>query len=385
MVSIEGDVSPGYESVAQAFRDLFDRYAEVGAALALSVDGELVINIWAGTRDREETLPWREDTRCNVFSASKALVAISVLQLIDRGLIDFSTRVADVWPEFGCNGKQSITIGQVLAHRSGLNAFHRRVEDDLIYDWDRVVQEVAGESPWWPPGTEQGYSPMIFGWLLGEVVCRVSGADSFGEYVRQRVAAPLDCGIGIGLREEEFDSLAEMGPIRRLQKVKGGGLMEAMRADPRGVVNLAFSNPPTLMAGTNGAHWRGAQIPAANAHASALDLAKIYTSLVDESDQRLLSSAMREPCWQEQSTAQDRILNNPISISRGAFMRLLPEGVESQRYFCHPGAGGSLGYGDASERFGLGFVSRAMGQSVLLDERAEYLLRAVYRLLRGQL
>ncbi|MBR9908718.1 MAG: beta-lactamase family protein [Gammaproteobacteria bacterium] len=382
MVAIQGELSPGFEEVGEAFQELFASFGEVGAAVAVQAHGETVVNLWAGERDRAGDQAWQADTRCNIFSASKGVVALAVLQLVDRGQLALDTAIADVWPEFGCHGKDAIRVRDVLCHRAGLNAFHPRLADDLIYDWQGIVQQVAAESPWWTPGSEQGYSPMIFGWLLGEVVCRISGASSFNDYVQANITGPVASQLVFGVDPEQHSGLAEMGPLRQPQKVVGSSLMEIMRADPRGVVNRAFANPPTLMMGTNKPAWRSAQIPAANGHASALDLAAIYGSLADLDDERLLSAAARTGCWQEQSSAMDKILHSEISFALG-FMRLLPAGIRAQKYFCHPGAGGSLGYADAGEGFGFGYVSRAMGQYILLDERAEHLLSAVYRALRG--
>lgn len=382
MSTIQGDVSPGFEAVAQAFQQLFTDFGERGAGVCLIHHGEVVIDLWSGTRDKSESLSWQGDTRSNIFSASKALVAVAVLQLVDRGLLGLDQTIASIWPEFGVQGKSKITVGDVLCHRSGMNAFHAKIEDDAIYDWRRITGAIANDTPWWEPGSEQGYSPMLYGWILGEVVCRVSQCSSFDDYIQQFIARPLGLTCQFGLSDEQLESVADVVPMKSIQTRTGGSLVEVIRANPRGVTNRAFSNPSSLMVGTNQPAWRQAQIPAANGQASARDLAQLYSCLSDLGDSRLLSAERREWLWREHTSAEDKVLHSPLSFSWG-FMRLLPTNVQSERYFCHPGAGGSLGYGDASEGFGFGFVSRVMGQAILMDERAEHLLNSVYQCVRG--
>ncbi|MGH1374282.1 MAG: serine hydrolase domain-containing protein [Cellvibrionaceae bacterium] len=382
MAAIQGDVSPGFEAVALAFQQLLSDFGEQGAGVCLVHHGEVVVDLWAGTRDKAENLPWQADTRSNIFSASKALVAIAVLQLVDRNLLHLDQTIASVWPEFGGQGKSKITVRDLLCHRSGVNAFHAKIEDDAIYDWQRITSAIASEEPWWEPGSEQGYSPMLYGWILGEVVCRVSQCSSFDDYVQQFIAKPLELTCQFGLSLDQLDTVADVVPMKRIQASSGGSLVEVIRANPRGVTNRAFSNPSSLMIGTNKPAWRQAQIPAANGQASARDLAQFYASLSDLSDTRLLSAEHRQWLWNEQSSGQDKVLHNPLSFSLG-FMRLLPSTIQSECYFCHPGAGGSLGYGDAKEGFGFGFVSRVMGQAILMDERADHLLQSVYQCVRG--
>ncbi|MBU3069556.1 beta-lactamase family protein [Aestuariicella sp. G3-2] len=384
MTIINGYVSPRFEPVGQVFDNLFSEYGELGAAVTLIHQGETVVNLWAGTRDKESQLSWQEDTRLNVFSVSKALVAVAVLQLVERDVLSLDQTVASVWPEFGQAGKEGITLRQVLTHRSGVNAFHAKIPDEDIYRWDRITHWIAQETPWWTPGESQGYSPVLYGWILGEVVRRASGCRTFNDYVQQHISRPLGLNWTFGLRDDELAAIADVTALKSPSGQASGGLLaESMRNDPGGVTAQAFSNPMSLMVGTNQPPWRQAQIPAANGHASAGDLARFYMALADLKDERLLSAEIRSLCWEEQThSARDKVLQCPISLGMG-FMRLLPQGVASQRYFCHPGAGGSLGYGDNSEQFGFGFVSRAMGLSITMDERADKLLQAVYGCIRS--
>ncbi len=380
--SVQGDIAPGFEPVAEVFADL-QRALPQGAALAVYRDGEPLLDIWAGARDKAGELPWVADTRVNIFSAGKPLVAIAVLQLAAEGVLSLNQPIADFWPEFGANGKASVTIEQVLCHRSGVNAFHTRVADAAIFDPAQVRALVAAEQPWWTPGEAQGYSPILYGWILAELVRRASGAANFNEYFQQQIAAPLALGIAFGVPEAEQPLLAEVGAIRGAKAEQGVlQLGRAMKDDPQGVVNKAFTNPMSLMVGTNGAAWRGAEIPAANGHASARDLARVYDALI--SGEQLLPLAQREACWLERSSGDDRVLQTPMRFSLG-FM-LTQEGGDRRlgrgaRAFGHAGAGGCLGFADPDYNLSFAFVSNQMAQSLLIDSRAERLINALYQVI----
>jgi len=378
-IEIEGHIEPGFEAVAQVFLDNFQQFGERGAAFSVVHEGELLLDIWAGSRDKAAQLPWLENTRATIFSAGKALVAVCVLQLVERGLLSLDQPVADYWPEFSAANKAKVTVRQVLCHRSGVNAFHEPVDDQAIFDWGTIVGRVAAEEPWWEPGSQQGYSPMLYGWVLGELVRRVSGAHSFNEYFQANIAAPLDLDSEFGVADAALAGLADMAPNREtLPQLNHNGMTEIMGADPRGLANLAFGNPSSLLFGTNSNNWRQAQIPAANAQSSARSLALFYGSLSNSSDERLLSTAMKPSCWTPQSHAEDCVLKNDITFALG-FM-CWSSHISDER-FGHPGAGGTLGYGDAENQLGVGYVTRSMGQAILLDYRADRLLEATYNTL----
>jgi CubicO group peptidase (beta-lactamase class C family) len=375
-IRVEGYIAPGFEAVAQVFADNFEQCGEQGAAFSVVHEGQLLLDVWAGSRDKACQQPWLEDTRATIFSAGKALVAVCVLQLVERGLLQLDQPVAEYWPEFSVANKAQVTVRQVLCHRSGVNAFHEPVDDQAIFDWPAIIELVAAEAPWWEPGSVQGYSPMLYGWVLGELVRRVSGASSFNDYFQAHVAAPLALDTTFGVADAELGGLADMTPNRvALPQLNSNGMAEIMRADPRGLANRAFGNPPSLLFGTNSAKWRQAQIPAANAQSSARSLAQFYGSLSAVSDERLLSQSMKPTCWTPQTQALDGVLKNDITFALG-FMCF--PGANSEQRFGHPGAGGALGYGDASCQLGVGYVTRAMGQAILLDHRADRLLEATY-------
>ncbi len=394
-IVVNGEWSAKWQPVVDAFAGNFT-LGEVGAAFALHHRGELVVNIWAGQKANKlagiDQQDWDENTLVNIFSAGKGLVALCVLQLVADGKLSLDTPVHHFWPEFAAAGKGEITTRQLLCHRAGLSAFHQHIANEQIFDWEAMIVALESEEPWWVPGTAQGYSPFIYGWILGEIVRRVSGHSSFDAYFQQWVAQPLNINCYFGVPDALQSHIAHTGPLKRpsgLPNLSTGAdsiaLGKIMKADPRGVTNRAFSNPISLMTATNSREWRQAQIPAANAHADARALATIYGSLMNEGGP--LPGAVLPLCWDEQTFAQDQTLGLPLRFSHG-FMLSQHERVDCRygrgpRGFGHPGAGGCVGFADPDFALGFGYVTNRMGQGLLIDERAVRLIDAVYNLLES--
>jgi len=386
---VRGYCATGYESMADTFADLFATEGEEGAALAIYRDGELLLSLWGGTRDKTGTLAWEEHTQVNVFSASKGLVALCALQLVATGKLALDRPVADYWPAFAAEGKGEILVRDILCHRSGLSAFSHPVADTAIYDWRQITDCIARERPWWAPGTAQGYSPMIYGWIIGELVRRVADVDSFDAYFQAQVAKPLEIACSFGVEDSRLAELADVGPLKRFNAKSGANdLGRLMKADPSGVVNKAFTNPMSLMMGTNSHQWRQAQIPAANGHTSARALAAVYGALANggalKGGYSLLPEDFLSACWQEQSAAdQDRVLGAPLRFSLGFMLTGEREDCRfgrGERGFGHPGAGGCLGFADPDHGIGFGYVTHRMGQGLLVDARAKKLVDALYEM-----
>lgn len=391
---IEGSWEKGWDAVVDAFAANFTDAGEQGAALSIYRHGTAVVNIWGGTYTNANMqivdAPWQEDTCVNIFSAGKGLVALCVLQLVDAGKLDLDAPVAEYWPEFAAADKGAVSVRQVLCHRSGLSAFHDALPSESIYDWAAMCEAIQVLTPWWQPGSAQGYSPFIFGWILGELVRRVSGYDSFNAYFQEAVAQPVKADCFFGLDDRELAKVADVAPLKQLQSARAYSgadsvaLGKIMKADPRGVTNRAFGNPLSLLTSTNSASWRKAQIPAANCHASARGVAAIYAALTagTQADAiNLLPGEKRALCWQEQSAEQDKVLGLPLRFSNGFMLPMDREDCRMGRglhAFGHPGAGGCLGFADPDYRLGFGYVTSRMGQSLLIDQRAARLIEAAY-------
>ncbi|HSC68548.1 MAG TPA: serine hydrolase domain-containing protein [Cellvibrio sp.] len=391
---INGQWLPQWQPLIDTFAANFTQ-GEEGAGLALMHRGELVVNVWAGQRSNKlaglERVDWSEDTLVNIFSAGKGLVAFCVLQLVAQGKLQLDAPVASIWPEFAQADKGSVSLRQLLCHRAGLSAFHQHIPNEHIFNWELMTQAAAAEMPWWAPDSAQGYSPFMFGWILGELVKRASGCASFNDYFQQSVAQPLKLNCHFGVPEHLLGTIADTGPLKR---PLGGAasspgadsiaLGKLMKADPRGVTNRAFSNPISLMTATNSRDWRIAQIPAAGAHADARTLACVYGTLANPR-QNLLNESVLPLCWQEQTFADDRTLGLPMRFSQG-FVLSQHDRVDcrygrGERAFGHPGAGGCVGFADPDYQVGFGYVTHRMGQGLLIDERAVRLIDAAYEIL----
>ncbi len=394
---VNGNWSSEWQPLVDAFLANFAHAGEEGAGVALYHRNQLVVNIWAGTRSNKlagiEQAPWAEDTCVNIFSAGKGLVALCVLQLVAEGKLGLDVPVAHYWPEFGQAGKTSITLRQLLCHRSGLSAFHQHIANEQIFDWAAMTAAVASESPWWEPNQQQGYSPFMYGWMLGELVKRVSGFASINDYFQVRIAQPLNVNCHFGVPDRLLTTIADTGPLKRplgsaatSTGADSIALGKLMKADPRGVTNRAFSNPISLMTATNTREWRQAQIPAANAHADARALATIYGQLANGGAD-LLASTYLPWCWQEQTFEQDKVLGLPLRFSHG-FMLSQADRADCRygrgaRAFGHPGAGGCVGFADPDYELGFGYVTHRMGQGLLIDERAVRLIDAIYKVVEA--
>jgi CubicO group peptidase (beta-lactamase class C family) len=392
-ISINGQWSPQWQPLVDAFAANFSM-GEVGGGVAVHHRGELVVNIWAGQCTNKlagiEPRDWDEQTLVNIFSAGKGLVALCVLQLVAEGKLALDEPVARLWPEFAQADKSTITLRQLLCHRSGMSAFHQHITNEQIFDWSAMSVAAAAETPWWEPNTAQGYSPFMFGWTLGELIKRASGYTSVNDYFQAKVAGPLGVNCHFGVPDNLLANIADTGPLKRptgLPNFSTGAdsiaLGKIMKADPRGVTNRAFSNPISLMTATNSREWRQAQIPAANAHSDARALATIYGKLASSTE--LLNENILPLCWQEQTFEQDQTLGLPLRFSHG-FMLSQHQRADCRygrgaRAFGHPGAGGCVAFADPDFELGFGYVTHRMGQGLLIDERAVRLIDAVYEVL----
>ncbi|MCO1334247.1 beta-lactamase family protein [Microbulbifer sp. OS29] len=380
-MEIYGFCAPGFEALYDAFAGNFRECGDTGAAFAVRQHGELICSLWAGSADRGAERPFTEDTLANVFSSSKGILAVLAMQQVAAGKLDLDRPVADYWPEFA-TGKASVTPRQLLCHRSGLVAFRERVKDNLIYDWQAACREVARSAPWWAPGSEQGYAPFLYGWSLGGLIERVAEKPLL-ELYREMLAKPLNLDGGFGANGHRSQRIADVSPLKQpLPELRENAIGRAIKEDRKGPVAMAFSNPVSLMMGTNSAEWRGALIPAANGHFSARDLAAVYGELAIEKSE-ILPRHWVDEASREQSHGRDKVLQAEVSFGCG-FIR--SSSAADLRFggpqgFGHPGAGGSVGFADPEHGLGLGYITTRLGQSLFMDRRAVGLVDVLYGLL----
>src|SRR5438093_1967009 len=271
---IRGSCDERFAGVRSALARNFCDHGEVGAAVAITIEGRLVVDLWAGWADEARTRPWQRDTLVNVFSVGKAMAALSLLVLVERGQVDLDAPAARYWPEFAARGKSEVTVHMLLCHRAGLPAIRRSLPRFAMYDWELMTSALAAEEPWWEPGRTHGYHVNTFGFLIGEIVRRVSG-ENIGAFFRREVAAPLGADFHFGIGPEHDQRIADY--------LFGDEPPEMVDDDDerKFLLRHVYLNPPGLSGfGTvNTRAWRAAEMPSTNGHASARAVARIYSVL----------------------------------------------------------------------------------------------------------
>jgi CubicO group peptidase (beta-lactamase class C family) len=381
-IKIEGTCDPKFNRVKDAFVENFEKRNEVGAAAAVMLDGKSVVDIWAGHADKAKTRPWTRDTLVNVYSTTKGVTAICAHRLVDKGLLDIDAPVAKYWPEFAQAGKDKLPVRFLLSHRAGLPAVSKVLDDDALFNWNTMTTALAAQEPWWEPGTAHGYHAVTFGYLVGEVIRRISGKTP-GAYLRDELAGPLDLDFQIGLAAKHDARTADM--LAAPPPAPGEPNMFAeMMKNPESVGAKAFMNPPVMMRPglVNTRAWREAEIPAANGHGTARSLARLYGALARGGELdgvRVMSKEEVAKCSIEQSNGPDAVLTINTRFSQGFMMSQPGAGLgPNPKSFGHPGAGGSLGYADPEAKIGFGYTMNKMQASLLIDPRATALIDAVY-------
>jgi len=382
-----GTCAPRFASVRRAFEENFTAGAEVGAAVAVWVDGELVVNLWGGHADARRRRLWREDTLASIFSGTKGLTSTCMHLLADRGEIDLDAPVARYWPEFGQAGKEEITVAAVLSHRSGVigpaNPLHWRA----VTDWDLVCEQLAATEPWWQPGTAQGYHMVSFGFILGEVVRRVTGR-TIGQYLRSEIAEPMGIDVHIGLAPAEHRRCAEMinKPHSRDVLTEGQAPTHPKSIEQHRLAALAVAMgfvPDDELGSHDLERWRSCEFPGTNAHVSALGLAGFYNGLAQE---KLLSREQMESARMCRGGFDTDLVLGPRVADHGwglGYM-LNQRGVAGPNpsSFGHGGSGGSYGFVDLEHRIGYGYVMNHFDATQCnADPRSRSLSDEVYRVL----
>jgi len=381
-VRIEGTCDARFASVKEAFVENLEKRNEYGAAAAVTVDGRMVVDLWGGFADKARTRPWTRDTLANVFSTTKGLTAICAHRLASDGKLDFDAPVARYWLEFAQNGKEHITVRQLLNHRAGLPGVREPLKAASHYDWNYMVGLLAAEQPFWHPGTTHGYHAITFGWLVGEVIRRITGK-SVGTYFSDELARPLGLDCHIGLRPPDDDRCAE---IRQAPPPAPGefNLFDYATKNRDSLTAKVFLNPSDGLRSEviNSRGWRGAEIPAANGHTTARALARLYGAPARGGEiegVRVTTAEQLGNCYREESYGTDAVLMITTRFSAG-FMLTQPNDKwgPNAHTFGHPGAGGSLGFADPEAKIGFGYTMNKMGSGILIDPRPRALFDAVY-------
>lgn len=369
MVDIQGRCDPKFGEVREEFARNFSERGDIGASVSVVVEGETVVDLWGGIADPATGASWREDTITVVMSMTKGATALCAHILADRGELDIDAPVAHYWPEFGANGKETIPVRMLLNHQAGLPGFRFEIPRGKPYDWDYMTSALAAQRPFWRPGLRYGYHAMTFGWLVGEVVRRVSGK-SVGTFFRDEVAVPLGLDFWIGLPESEEHRAAPLIP--RLQEE------ENLAPDPElkaAIVSIGV-NEGRGWWNTHEAHH--AELPASGGLTNARAAARMYAALSlggTLDGVRLVGPDTVARMGRTQSLlATDAIdgIDAPFSLG---FMKAPESSGLPETIFGHGGAGGSIGSADPSARLAFAYVMNQMSGT----ERWLPLARAIYR------
>ncbi|MEO7427961.1 MAG: serine hydrolase domain-containing protein, partial [Acidimicrobiales bacterium] len=389
MTEIGGGVEPGFEGVAEAFATNFAEHGEVGAATSVYVGGRKVVDLWGGVADVATGSPYTKDSLQLVFSSTKGATAACANLLAQRGELDIDAPVATYWPEFKAAGKEDIPVRWLLCHKAGLPYVDTDLTLDEALAWDPMIRALEAQAPVWEPGTAHGYHATTYGWLVGEVVRRISGK-SLGTFFHDEFAEPLGLEFWIGLPDEQQHRVAP------LIQWGDGGLGSAQ--DPAMAELIAqFMGPDTLLGkalgapsfvfsdaegGFNNPAIRAAEIPAANGVTNARSLARFYGGLAGTVEggpsEPLLSDEQVAKASELQTSGPDKCLYMETTFGLGFFLASVFAPYGGPKSFGHTGAGGSVGFADPEHGIGFGYVMNKMMQGLNGDPRSGGLIQAVY-------
>ncbi|MEO3758439.1 serine hydrolase domain-containing protein [Mycobacterium sp. B14F4] len=378
---IEGRWDSRFDALADALADEITKGEELGASIAVDIDGDLVVDIWGGHADRAKTVPWREDTIVNFWSCTKTLTALAALMTIDRGLLDPFAPVAEYWPEFAANGKQDIEIRHLLAHTSGVSGWEMPFGLEDMYDWEVSTSHLARQAPWWAPGTASGYHALNYGHLIGEVIRRVTDK-SLKEFVRDEIAIPLGADVQIGARPEDDDRIAELVPPPPLELP-----FDLLPQDHPMLKTFGAIRPDQDVASiAETTAWRRADIGGANGHGNARALARALSPISlggNANGVQVLSPDTIDLIFAEQSNGPDQVLMIPLRFGIG-FGLPCPESVPAipeGRICWWGGWGGSAIAMDPDRGATFAYVMNRMGPGTTGTERTNRYARLIYEAL----
>ncbi|OYQ27660.1 serine hydrolase [Sandarakinorhabdus cyanobacteriorum] len=372
MSDVHGFVQPRFEGVKQAMAASLASGADLGACFAATLNGEPIIDIWGGWADAEQSRPWEKDTIVNVYSTTKTMTALTALWLADQGLLDFARPVAHYWPEFAANGKADVTVAMLMSHSAGLSGFAEPMAPTDLYDWDLCVTRLAAQAPFWQPGTAPGYHALTQGYLVGEVVRRITGK-SLGTAFREIFAEPLKADFHIGLPASEDDRVAHLVP-----PPKGAAIADVSQSE---LTRNMATNPAIDPIATRTRAWRGAEIPAGGGTGNARSVAAVQTIMANggmAGGKRFLSEAGVARALQEQIAGMDMVLNMPVRYGMGYGLQGALRMFPNERTIFWGGYGGSLVVCDMDARLCMAFAMNKMAGTTTGDMRAGMLMASVY-------
>ncbi|MFF0054927.1 serine hydrolase domain-containing protein [Streptomyces microflavus] len=365
MTAINGEVARGFEPVREAFVANFTQHGDIGAAVCVYWHGQPVVDLWGGVADPETGRPWTRDTLQLVYSATKGATATAVHMLVERGMLDLDASVAKYWPEFAANGKADISVRWLLSHQAGLVALDEPLPLAQALAWDPMAAALAAQCPLWTPGTAHGYHGRTWGWLVGEVIRRVSGR-SPGRFFADEIARPLGLDFYIGLPASERERVSRMAyrrPAVDLTTVPTESIPEELReqvaawCDPNSFSNRAYAVTDPAAIDFDSSEVQAAELPSSNGIGTAHALARMYAALIGDVDgMSLLAPETLASATEEQASGKDQVLLFPSRFSTGYMLPTEGNRMTGPNAFGHTGRGGSLAFADPEHGIAFGYV-----------------------------
>jgi CubicO group peptidase (beta-lactamase class C family) len=359
------------DAFAANFVDAPDGLNEQGARFSAVIEGEVVIDIWAGQADAAGALPMTERTLVPVFSTGKAVMAILMASAVERGKLAYDEAVAALWPAFGANGKDRVTVAQLLSHQAGLPGFSEPADPSIWFDRQAVLDRLAAQGPMWPLGTGSGYHPITVGYLANEVFRLVDGR-TMGRALAEDFARPFGLDLWIGLPEAEHGRVAA---LRKPSKATDLGTIDAIKT-------AAFLDRGSAPGGRGSAEWRSIEIPSANLHGTARDLARILGVIANDGvleGTRVLSPTVVAEATRERVAGQDKVLPFVMSwaagFTRNAGLNIFGPNPDAVG---HCGWGGSCAFADPVRRLSAAYAMTRQSPYLIGDPRAQRLIQALY-------
>lgn len=355
VLSLQGFAKPPFELVALLLEESLEQGKALGASVCITQNGETVVDLWGGFMDQARTRPWQRDTLVNVYSCTKPMAALVALWACDQGLLDFDAPVARYWPEFAANGKEDVLVRHVLSHSAGLPDWVPPLPVTDLYEWEIATRHLAEQATAWIPGTESGYHALTQGYLLGEVIRRITGR-TIGTVFKQEIADPLGGDFHIGLPPSEDDRVADLVLDPRYEDD------EEAAAFMVGPMDISLPGTPA---------WRRAEIPAAGGMGNARAMAEIQALLANRgvvNGQRILSEEVCDLVPKPQVRGNDRVLNMDIAFGLGY---ALGDGLMPNPNTVYWGGyGGSLVIVDMDAQTTFAYAMNQMVPVIVGDSRA---------------
>lgn len=377
MAAIEGYSTEPFGALPELMSELIDSGQDRGASIAVTVEGEMVTDLWGGWADLERTRAWERDTIVNVWSTTKTMTALAALTLVDRGLLDVDAPVAQYWPEFAQNGKEGVLVRHVLGHTSGVSGWEQPVTQADVCDLATSTARLATQAPWWEPGSASGYHALDQGHLVGELVRRIDGR-TLGRYFADEIAGPLGADFHIGLAPEHDYRVSPVSPPPPLD-----AQIDLATLDPNSPVIKTFTGPIADADFANEERWRRAEIGAANGHGNARSVARIQSVVANRGTVdgvTLLSPETIDVIFREQADGVDLVLGVPITFGVGyGLPRPDTFPYLPQRKVCFWGGwGGSMIVVDVDRRMTIAYMMNQMAAGIVGGPSGTAIITAVY-------